>query len=118
MDNKENIVDFKNLGKRIRQERRRNKLTQEELAESIGMTKAVFGSVERGERTITVERLVRVANRLGVTVDYLLSDSITDENSRVMDQINGILYRQPITRKYMAVNVLREMFKYFKENEN
>lgn len=64
------------IGRRIREERLHLNLTQEILAEDVGLTTAYIGQVERGERNLTLENLVKVANRLGVTVDYLLSDSV------------------------------------------
>lgn len=60
---------------------------------------------------------MRLVNRLGVTVDYLLSDSVTDTDSNIMEQFKQIIDRQPLERKQMAVNVLRTIFSYF-DNEN
>ena len=66
----------KALGRRIREERLKLNLTQEKLAEDVDLSMAYIGQIERGERSLTLDNLVAVANRLGVTVDYLLSDSI------------------------------------------
>lgn len=76
-----------------------------------------MGAIERGERSLTLDTLVRLVNRLGVTVDYLLSDSVTDTDSNIMEQFKQIIDRQPLERKQMAVNVLRTIFSYF-DNEN
>ena len=70
-------MEQKTLGGRIREERLKLNLTQEKLAEDVNLSMAYIGQVERGERSLTLDNLVAVANRLGVTVDYLLSDSIT-----------------------------------------
>ena len=67
-------LDYKLLGKRIREVRRKHDLTQEKLAEDINVTHPYIGQVERGERGISIENLVNLCNRLDVTVDYLLSD--------------------------------------------
>ena len=76
-----------------------------------------MGAIERGERSLTLDTLVRLVNRLGVTVDYLLSDSVTDTDSNIIEQFKQIIDRQPLERKQMAVNVLRTIFSYF-DNEN
>ena len=35
--------------------------------------------------------LVRLVNRLGVTVDYLLADSVTDSDANIMEQFKQII---------------------------
>lgn len=109
-------MDYKRLGKRIREERQRLNLTQAQLAEAIDISDTYMGAIERGERSLTLDTLVRLVNRLGVTVDYLLSDSVSDNDSNIMNQFKQIIDRQPIERKQMAINVLRAIFSYF-END-
>ena len=110
-------MDYKRLGERIRQERKRLNLTQAQLAEDIDISDTYMGSIERGERSLTLDTLVRLVNRLGVTIDYLLSDSVADSDSNIMEQLKQIIDGQPLERKQMAVNVLRTIFSYF-DNEN
>lgn len=69
------------LGKRIREERTKLNLTQEQLAELVNVSTTYIGFVERGERSLTLSKLIKVANALGVSVDYLLADSILTETS-------------------------------------
>lgn len=69
------------LGKRIREERQKLHLTQEQLAEKINVSTTYIGLVERGERSITLGKLTLLANTLGVSVDYLLSDTVVTEHS-------------------------------------
>jgi transcriptional regulator with XRE-family HTH domain len=84
-------MDYKRLGKRIREERLRLKLTQAQLAEDIEISDTYMGAIERGERSLTLDTLVRLVNRLGVTVDYLLSDSVSDSDSNIIEQFKQIL---------------------------
>ena len=109
-------IDYKKLGKRIREERRRLNLTQAQLAEAVDISDTYMGAIERGERSLTLDTLVRLVNRLGVTVDFLLSDSVTDADSNIIEQFKQIIDHQPIERRQMAINVLRTIFSYF-ENE-
>lgn len=68
-------MDRKALGKRIRTERQQLNYTQEQLAELIGVSSTYVGFIERGERAVTLEKLVLIANVLHVSLDYLLIDS-------------------------------------------
>ena len=56
------------VGERIREARKRKKLTQHELASALGVTQAVVGRYERGERTPKLKTLTRIAKELGVNV--------------------------------------------------
>ena len=108
-------MDYEKLGKRIREERTKLNLTQAQLAENVDISDTYMGAIERGERGVTLDTLVRLANRLGVTVDYLLSDSVSDSDSNIIEQIKQILDNQPLERKQLAVNILRTLFAYFEK---
>ena len=101
------------MGKRIREERQRLNLTQAQLAEDIDISDTYMGAIERGERSLTLDTLVRLVNRLGGTVDYMLSDSVTDSDANIIAQFRQITDCQPLERKQMAINVLRTIFSYF-----
>lgn len=72
-----------------------------------------MGAIERGERSLTLDTLVRLVNRLGVTVDYMLADSVSDSDANIINQFKQITDQQPLERKQMAINVLRAIFSYF-----
>ena len=110
-------MDYKRLGTRIREERKRLNLTQAQLAEDIDISDTYMGAIERGERSLTLDTLVSLVNRLGVTVDFLLADSVSDSDSNIIEQFKQIMDRQPLERKQMAINVLRTIFSYFGEDE-
>ncbi len=110
-------MDYKGLGERIRAERLRLHLTQAQLAEDVDISDTYMGAIERGERSLTLDTLVRLVNRLGVTVDYLLADSVSDSDDNIMEQLKQIIDQQPLERKQMAINVLRSIFSYFENEE-
>lgn len=107
-------MDYRRLGERIREERLRLNLTQAQLAEDIDISDTYMGAIERGERSLTLGTLVRLVNRLGVSVDYMLADSVSDSDSNILNQFRQIMDGQPLERQQMAINVLRTLFSYFK----
>ena len=109
-------MDYKRLGKRIREERQKLGLTQAKLAEDVDISDTYMGAIERGERSLTLDTLVRLVNRLGVTVDYMLADSVSDTESNIMEQFKQIIDGHPIERKQMALGVLRTLFSYFEKD--
>jgi transcriptional regulator with XRE-family HTH domain len=63
----------KALGKNIRARRLALGYSQERLAEIASLHRTYVGSVERGERNISLESIVRIAAALKVTPSELLS---------------------------------------------
>ena len=110
-------MDYKRLGKGIREERQRLNLTQAQLAEDIDISDTYMGAIERGERSLTLDTLVKLVNRLGVSVDYMLSDSVRDSNANIINQFLQITDCQPLERKQMAINVLRTIFSHFDKDK-
>jgi transcriptional regulator with XRE-family HTH domain len=61
------------LGGRIRDARLDEGLSQEELAERSGLHRTYIGSVERGERNISLINIVRIAGSLGIDPGSLVA---------------------------------------------
>ncbi len=63
------MVDF---GERLRQLRKERNLTQRQLADLIGVKNSVISFYEVGERTPSLEAVVKLASVLHVSADTLL----------------------------------------------
>lgn len=73
------MIDYKDLGKRVRKLRRANGLTQEGLAEKIDISASFMGHIERGSRIASLETLVALCTALKVSPAYLLAASLPSE---------------------------------------
>lgn len=56
------------LGRRIKALRNANNLTQEQLADSIGVSRQKYARIENGTNSITLDYLSKIADRLGISV--------------------------------------------------
>lgn len=65
------------LGERIRALRLERKLTLQQVADVFGITRASVAGWERGDSRPDQDKLSRLAKKLGTTVEYLLTGSIT-----------------------------------------
>lgn len=64
-------MDIKRMGRRIRAFRKLKGLTQQDLAERIGVSLAVLGAVERGNRRLDDQILDKIAYALGISIQEL-----------------------------------------------
>jgi transcriptional regulator with XRE-family HTH domain len=61
------------IGNRIRDLRQLRKLSLQQLAKLASMSPGYLSEVERGHSAISGEKLAKIAEHLGTSVDYLLS---------------------------------------------
>jgi transcriptional regulator with XRE-family HTH domain len=74
------------LGEKIKNRRRELKLTQQELAKTLGVTSQHISAIEQDKRAPSLTSLARIAEELGVSVDFL----ITGKESVITDAIPAI----------------------------
>lgn len=60
------------VGRRLRVIRKERGISQELLAEEIGLHRTYVGALERGERNPSLKVIARLAESLGVNTDYFL----------------------------------------------
>lgn len=62
------LVEF---GKKIRKERLKQNLSQEDLAEKANLHRTYIGMIERGEKNITLINIEKISNALGISIAEL-----------------------------------------------
>ena len=60
------------IGKKLKELRKSNNLTQQQLAERIGVAKSIIRYYENGERCPSYDVLIKITRIFHVTSDYLL----------------------------------------------
>ena len=78
------------FAERLKKLRKQVKLTQAQIAEILDISQQAYGSWERGAKKPTQENLVKLAQVLNVSVDYLVANS--EEKSDELDNIE-LLFR-------------------------
>lgn len=82
-------MDYVALGLRVKNKRLEKNMTQEQLAEAVDISSVYVGQIERGDRHMTIDTLVKIANVLQVSIEELLKESTTDNiNARLAELVN------------------------------
>lgn len=71
-------TDFlKEMGQRIMVRRKSLRMTQEEMAEKLGVSAQMISNLELGKKAIRPENLARVCDVLGLSADFILTGTNT-----------------------------------------
>lgn len=68
------------LGDKVKLLRKKMKITQQKLAETIGVSQSTIGMIEGNKQGASNDTLIKLAVTLNTTVDYLLSDDIEEQD--------------------------------------
>ena len=78
------------FSERLKNLRKQAHLTQVDVAEKLGISQPAYASWERGAKKPTQDNLVKIAQVLNVSIDYLVGNS--EEKSDELDNIE-LLFR-------------------------
>lgn len=73
MRHENSTINHRQIGKRIKEIREQNNLSQAELAEATNLSVSYISHVENAKRKASLESVLRIVNALGITVDELLA---------------------------------------------
>lgn len=102
-------IDYAELGKRIRNERKRQNLTQEQLAELTGISDSFMGHIERGGRTLSIETLVKLANALNLSIEYIVCGKYNYQPDMLPSEIYDALDRLNDRQRKIFLSIMRTL---------
>lgn len=88
------------IGVNVRKLRRSLGLTQEQLAEQVGIGRHFLSDIETGRRSVSVPTLFQLAEALGVSADLLLGRGI--ERSHPESEVDALLLK-PLWRELREI---------------
>lgn len=69
-------------GERIREIREKRNMTQDQVASQAKISKSFLSEIENSKRNVSSQALLRIANILGASVDYLLTGESKESTSK------------------------------------
>ena len=92
----------KEIGKRIRNERRKQELNQEELAYRAGIHTSYFGCIERGEKCPTIETIIKICKALDISVSSIIPENNVPKLSPEERMLSALRKLSPDKQEYFA----------------
>jgi len=71
------------LGRNLKALRKKKNLTQENLANSLSVSRQAICLWERGERTPKISTLTRVSRIFGVSIDHMVNGKLTVQDDKL-----------------------------------
>ncbi len=88
-------LDYAAIGSRIRKYRWENKISQEELAEAVGISTTHMSHIETGATKLSLTVLVNISLALNVSADLILNgDKSVTKTSEIADIFSSSNERQ------------------------
>ena len=85
---------YKRLGATIKAQRRALGLTQQQLANQLGTSRASLASVETGRQRVLVHQLYELASQLNISVHELLPES---SEADALQTLDDLLFSENVT---------------------
>lgn len=95
-------MDFKQIGDRIKNKRIEFGLTQEKLAEMVGVSDTYIGAIERATSKCSIETLVKISQTLDINMDYMLFGTTT---KNVDNRFSEILKSLPKDKQNLYIEL-------------
>lgn len=100
-------IDYTLIGERIRNERKKKGLTQEQLSEKIDLTTVYLSRIERGIAHVNLKRLSQLAKVLGVPIELLISGTTVDSKIHLDKEIYDILMSCTPEKQRLIYNIAK-----------
>ena len=84
-------MDYYAIGQRIRKKRKAHNLSQEELAECVGISVTHMSHIETGNTKLSLSVLAEISSVLEVRADDLLFDNVIGERNSSVNSILQLL---------------------------
>lgn len=79
------------IARRISARRKELKLTQEQAADKVGLSQPFYACIERGDKGVGADSIVKICTAFDITADYLLTGAMLPSEKDYMNQMMSLL---------------------------
>lgn len=102
-------MDYYEIGQRIRKFRKAKNLSQEQLAEKVGISVTHLSHIETGNTKLSLQVFVDIANQLSVQTDELLNELSQINNTKIKQDIMTLLDSCSTQELYILFDSLKSI---------
>ncbi len=100
-------VDYKLIGKRIREARKKLGWSQEKLGEVIDVATVYISRVERGSSQVNLKRLSQIAIALNTPIEQLISGTTTKSSNYLNREFQELLSQCTVEKQKLIYNIAK-----------
>lgn len=100
-------IDYKIIGKRIKESRKNLKITQEILAEKVEVAVPYISRIERGEAKVNLKMLMRIAKVLNVDTRYLIDGAVETSEVYLEKEFSELLRGCEPKKRRLLYNIAK-----------
>ena len=100
-------MDMKAVGLRIKEAREAKKLTQEDLAAIVGLSPTHVSVIERGLKTVKLDKFVAIANALDVSANSLLVDVAVHSIDGAAGELSEAIKKLPVDERKRCLRAIK-----------
>jgi len=104
-------ANYIDIGKRIQEQRLQKKITQERLAEMVGLSVPHMSGIENGKTRFSFQSILRIANALELSMDELLCGSLTQGKIVVQSEFADLLADCTVEEAGVILNTVKALKK-------
>ena len=102
-------MDMIAIGNRIKEAREQAHLTQEDLAEIVGISPTHMSVNERGAKTPRLDTFVKIVNALKLSSDALLQDVVAPVSDSIIAELSVRIGSLPQKEQERILNAIRAL---------
>lgn len=111
-----NVINYKLVGKRINDWRKRLNITQDDLSFLTGLSVPYISEIENGKKHPSLDVIVAISDAIGVTVDELLSGNMLSSFSDYQTDIDYLLSDCTSEERQFIYEMLRALKESLRHN--
>ena len=100
-------IDYRAIGQRIREVRKKKGLTQEQVSELCDITPSFYGNIERGDKKMCLETLAKLSKGLGVSTDQLIFGGAENAEQSILQLLAQIRSQRDEIQYGKYLNIMK-----------
>lgn len=111
-------LDYRVIGKRVKEARKAAQITQAELAEKINMSTNAVAKLETNLMNVSLQTLINIANVFDIDINYLLSNDDADGKDKNTDVfLESLIKNLSMRDKAFIIHTINGLKAYNAESE-